>query len=178
MFKAWTYITDLVYRDGLVLYTVTSDATLRIFTPVLDSPQHMQLHATLDMSSSTTSEPRPGPTDYAVPSVFYLDREIVNRALTSVLSDTTDKEDAKIRRVQDIRDAGWDMFMQALPDGSLSIQAVAASTLSIIGSFESHLWPEYGSATTNTPQAVHPPSKRRFPIFSSSLALARRPRPH
>lgn len=122
------YITDLIYRDGVVLYTVTSDATLRIFTPVLDSPQHMQLHATLDLSSSTPSKPPPRPTDYTVSSVFYLDREIVNRALTSVLSDTSDKDDAKIRRVQDIRDAGWDMFMQALPDGSLSIRAVAAST--------------------------------------------------
>ena len=122
------YITDLVYRDGLVLYTITSDATLRIFTPVLDSPQHMQLHATLDLSSAPKLLLRS--TDHPVSSVFYLDREIVARALTSVLSDTSDKDDAKIRRVQDIRDAGWDMFMQALPDASLSIRAVAASTLS------------------------------------------------
>jgi len=133
------HTTDIVYRDGLVLYTVTSDATLRIFTPVLDSPQHMQLHATFNLSSSTASKPPPRPTDHPVSSVFYLNREIVTRALTSVLSDTSDKDDAKTRRVQDIRDAGWDMFMQALPDGSLSIQAVAASTLSIIDSFEPHL---------------------------------------
>ncbi|KAI9461002.1 RAVE protein 1 C terminal-domain-containing protein [Lactarius psammicola] len=116
--------TQASSRDGLVLYTVTSDATLRIFTPVLDSPQHMQLHATFNLSSMA-SMPFPRPTDHPVSSVFYLNREIVTRALTSVLSDTSDKDDAKIRRVQDIRDAGWDMFMQALPDGSLSIRAVA-----------------------------------------------------
>ena len=133
------FITDLVHRDGLVLYTITSDATLRIFTPVLDSPQHMQLHATLDLSSSTASKPPSTSTDLPVSSVFYLNREIVTRVLTSVLSDTSDKDDVKIRRVQDIRDAGWDMFMQALPDASLSIRAVAASSLSIIGCFEPHL---------------------------------------
>lgn len=145
------YVTDIFDRDGLVLYTVTSDATLRIFTPVLDSPQHMQLHATLDLFSSTISKPPPRSTDHPVSSVFYLNKETVGRALTSVLSDTSDKDDAKIRRVQDIRDAGWDMFMRALPDGSLSIRAVAASTLSIIGSSEPHLEPEYRPATTNAP---------------------------
>src|ERR1700691_471621 len=98
----------------------------------------MQLHATLDLSSSTASKPPPRSADHPVSSVFYLNREIVTRVLTSVLSDTSDKDDAKIRRVQDIKDAGWDMFMQALPDGSLSIRAVAASTLSIIGDFAPH----------------------------------------
>ncbi|KAI9445323.1 RAVE protein 1 C terminal-domain-containing protein [Lactarius indigo] len=103
--------TQVSSRDGLVLYTVTSDATLRIFTPVLDSPQYLQLHATLNLSSPTASK--------LPPEKFLLG------TLTSVLSDTSDKDDVKIRRVQDIRDAGWDMFMQALPDGSLSIRAVA-----------------------------------------------------
>ncbi|KAF8273891.1 WD repeat-containing protein [Lactarius quietus] len=117
--------TQASSRDGLVLYTVTSDATLRIFTPVLDSPQHMQLHATLDLSSSAASKLSPRSIGLPVSSVFYLDREIVTRALTSALSDMSDKDDAKIRRVQDIRDAEWDMFMHALPDGSLSIRAVA-----------------------------------------------------
>ena len=145
------YDTDNFNRDGLVLYTVTSDATLRIFTPVLDSPQHMQLHATLDLSSSTASKPPSRSTDHSVSSVFYLNRETVTRALSSALSDTSDKDDAKIRRVQDIRDAGWDMFMQVFPDGSLSIRAVAASTLSIIGCFEPHLEPEYRSETPNAP---------------------------
>src|ERR1700761_1707105 len=101
----------------------------------------MQLHATLDLSSSTASKLPPRSTDYPDSSVFYLNREIVTRALTSVLSDTSDKDNAKIRRVQDIRDAGWDMFMQALPDGSLSIRAVAASTLSITVNFGPHLEP-------------------------------------
>ncbi|KAH9064341.1 RAVE protein 1 C terminal-domain-containing protein [Lactarius vividus] len=117
--------TQASSRDGLVLYTVTSDATLRIFIPVLDSPQHMQLHATLDLSSATASKPPTSPTDRPTSSVFYLQREIVTQTLTSVLSDASDEDDAKIRRVQDIRDAGWDMFMQVLPDGSLSIRAVA-----------------------------------------------------
>ena len=36
-------------RDDLILYTITSDATLRIFLPVLDAPQRLQLHASLDV---------------------------------------------------------------------------------------------------------------------------------
>ncbi|KAI0307694.1 WD repeat-containing protein [Multifurca ochricompacta] len=118
-------VTNIVWRsaqpssrDGLVLYTVTCDATLRIFTPVLDSPQYMQLHATLDLSSSR-------PMEKTASSIFYLNREVLAGALTSVLMDMPDTNEVKIRRVQDILDAGWDMFVQVLPSGSLSVRAVA-----------------------------------------------------
>src|SRR6266404_6664016 len=107
----WTRMSLIIYRDGLVLYTVTSDATLRIFAPVLDSPQHMQLHSTLDLSLSTASKQSLRPNDHSVSSVFHLNREIVTRALTTLLLDTG-KDDTKLRKIRDIRDTGWDMFMQ------------------------------------------------------------------
>ncbi|THH13364.1 hypothetical protein EW146_g6843 [Bondarzewia mesenterica] len=113
-------------RDDLILYTITSDSTLRIFLPVLDSPQHVQLHASLDLFSSlpftVLSQSSSNPSDS---SVFWLDREVIGNALTHILRDLPDAEDAKTRRARDIKEAGWDLFLRVLADGSIVIRAVA-----------------------------------------------------
>jgi hypothetical protein len=118
--------------DSPVLYTVTCDATLRIFIPVLDSPQNMQLHATLDLSPSVPSLPPSRNTGNDSPNVFTLGREVLRGVLASVLADSLDPNDPKLRRLHEICDGGWDLFMQVFPDGSLTIRAVAASTLIVI----------------------------------------------
>ncbi|KAH9984643.1 WD repeat-containing protein [Russula compacta] len=110
-------------RDSPVLYTVTCDATLRLFIPVLDSPQSMQLHATLDLFPSAPSLPPSQKSSIPSSNVFYLDREIFRGVLMTVLMDASDANDTKLRRLQDICDGGWDMFMQVLPDGSITIRA-------------------------------------------------------
>jgi len=144
--------------DSPVLYTVTRDATLRIFIPVLDSPQHMQLHATLDLS--TTAPPK-RKSDNPSSNVFYLDRETFRSVLTTVLKDASDTDNTKLRRLQEICDDEWDMFMQVLPDGTLTVRAVAASTLPVIIRYQSHLSIEYRSSTSNPSQTAHPSSKYR-----------------
>ncbi|KAJ7706334.1 WD repeat-containing protein [Mycena rosella] len=110
-------------RDDLILYTITSDATLRIFLPVLDSPQHLQLHASLDLFSSIpfiiSSKLS---TDS---SVFWLDREIIGDAISATLKNETDSDHARIRRLQEIKDEGWDLFLRVLEDGSAVVTAVA-----------------------------------------------------
>lgn len=113
-------------RDSPVLYTVTCDATLRIFIPVLDSPQNMQLHATLDLSPSVPSLPPSRNTGNDSPNVFTLGREVLRGVLASVLADSLDPNDPKLRRLHEICDGGWDLFMQVFPDGSLTIRAVAS----------------------------------------------------
>lgn len=118
--------------DSPVLYTVTCDATLRIFIPVLDSPQNMQLHATLDLSPSVPSLPPSRNTGNNFPNVFSLGREVLRGVLTSVLADLSDPNDLKLRKLHEICDGGWDLFMQVFPDGFLAIRAVAASTLFVI----------------------------------------------
>ncbi|KAJ7092570.1 WD repeat-containing protein [Mycena epipterygia] len=110
-------------RDDLILYTITSDSTLRIFLPVLDSPQYLQLHASLDLFSSipfivssqlsTTS------------SVFWLDREIIGDSISAALKNETESEHAPTRRLQEIKDEGWDLFLRVLEDGSVVVTAVA-----------------------------------------------------
>jgi hypothetical protein len=61
--------------------------------------------------------------------VFYLGREIFRAVLQALLRDAPDANDTKLRRFQDICNGEWDMFMQVFPGGSLTIRAVAASTL-------------------------------------------------
>lgn len=123
-------IADFRCRDDLILYTITSDSTLRIFLPILDSPQHVQLHATLDLFSSlpptVLSQTSSNSADS---SVFWLDREIIGDALTHAVRDVPDAEDAKSRRARDIKEAGWDLFLRVFSDGSLVVRAVAVSMI-------------------------------------------------
>jgi hypothetical protein len=158
--------------DSPVLYTVTCDATLRIFIPVLDSPQSMQLHATLDLASSVPSLPPSPITDNDPPNVFALGREVLRGVLTTVLADSSDPNDSKLRRLHEICDGGWDLFMQIFPDGSLTIRAVAASTLPVIWHCEPHRIPECRSATSNSPQAAHRCTKHRYFFSSHTFVLA------
>jgi hypothetical protein len=155
--------------DSPVLYTVTCDATLRIFIPVLDSPQIMQLHATLDLSPSVPSLLPSRNTGNDSQNVFTLDREVIRCVLTTVLADSSDPNDLKLRRLHEICDGGWDLFMQVFPGGSLTIRAVEASTLLVIWHCEPHRTPECRSATSDSPQAAHPCSKHRR--FSSSYTF-------
>lgn len=37
----------------------------------------------------------------------------------------SETEDAKLRKVKDIQDEGWDLFLRVLADGSIVVRAVA-----------------------------------------------------
>lgn len=112
-------------RNDLILYTITNDSTLRIFLPVLDSPQHLQLHASLDLFSSL---PFSIASNYTNSSVFWLDREIIGNVLTHISKQRPDQDDARSRRIKEIQDEGWDLFLRVLGDGSIVVTAVAVST--------------------------------------------------
>ncbi|OCH96047.1 WD repeat-containing protein [Obba rivulosa] len=115
-------LTDLTWRtlqvsnrDALALYTTTRDGTLRVFLSVLDTPNRLQLHAVLDGCSAL-------PLSYGrtASSIFPLDRGILD-----VVSVENDADDARLRRIQEIKDNGWDLFLRVLSDGAVVIQAVA-----------------------------------------------------
>ncbi|KAJ3560471.1 hypothetical protein NP233_g10818 [Leucocoprinus birnbaumii] len=111
-------------RDDLILYTITADSTLRIFLPVLDSPRTLQLHASLDLSSSlplTTAVPYPSTS-----RVFWLDREQIDPTLKRILkSYSGTDDDAQIRVLKDIVDEKWELFLRVLDDGSVVLNSVA-----------------------------------------------------
>ncbi|KAF9462089.1 WD repeat-containing protein [Collybia nuda] len=109
-------------RNDLILYTVTNDATLRIFLPVLDSPQYLQLHASLDLFSSL---PFSISSSHIDSSIFWLDREIIGNALSHISREQPNQDDARSRRVKEINDEGWDLFLRVLGDGSIVVTAVA-----------------------------------------------------
>ena len=109
--------------DDPILYTITTDATLRIFMPVIDLPQYLQLHSSLDTFSSL---PFAVACQQTHSSVFWLDREVMCTALNRVLAESSSaEEDARRRRIREITEEGWDVFLRVLNDGSLVVQAVA-----------------------------------------------------
>lgn len=122
----WRDAPQASSRDDLILYTVTVDSVLRIFLPVIDAPQHLQLHATIDLFSSlpfslaSRSDP-----NLTASSIFWLDRTVVGDALNDILKNTGKDEEGRFRRLKDIKDEGWDLFLRVLGDGSLVVSGVA-----------------------------------------------------
>jgi hypothetical protein len=117
-------------RDDLILYTITADSTLRVFLPVLDSPQQLQLHAALNLFSALTF---PIASGVSVSKIFCLDRQIVVDALFRGTQDKSNHSMELLKRLQDLEDEGWDIFLQVLQDGSIVISTVAVSSPSDFG---------------------------------------------
>ena len=104
---------------------MTTDATLRVFLPVLDAPQYLQLHASLDIFSSL---PFSVASKTSSSRIFWLNRAVVSQALKAALaSPSSSSDEGRRKRVQEILDEGWDLFFRVLSDGSLVLQAVAVS---------------------------------------------------
>jgi hypothetical protein len=114
-------------RNDLILYTVTSDSTLRIFLTVLDAPQHLQLHATLDLFSSFTFPVASKYAQLPKSTVFWLDRDLIGSSLSVCSRNNTGGKDSRTRRIKEVDEAGWDIFLRVLGDGSVVITAVAVS---------------------------------------------------
>ncbi|KAG2159698.1 RAVE protein 1 C terminal-domain-containing protein [Suillus bovinus] len=127
------FVTDLMWRfsqesrsDDPALYTITSDSTLRIFLPVIDAPHRLQLHASLDLFSSLPfliaaklgSHPRKS-------TVVWLDKEVVRRTIKAVLASAAKDASPQVKRLREIDEEGWDLFVRALGDGSMLVSAVA-----------------------------------------------------
>lgn len=113
-------------RDDLVLYTTTSDSTLRVFLPVLDSPRTLQLHASLDLFSSFSLPTSVTPCQ-STSNVFWLDRELINTTLKHILKSYSGTDDARTRVLRDIINEGWDLFLRVLDDGSIVLSSLAVS---------------------------------------------------
>ncbi|KAG6836376.1 hypothetical protein H0H93_008676 [Arthromyces matolae] len=116
--------TQAASRDDLILYTVTDDSTFRIFLPVLDSPQHLQLHASLDIFSSLPFSIASHQSRLAS-SVFWLDGPNVERALKETLKKWSNQDDTRLARIKDIIEDRYDLFLQVLGDGSVVLGAIA-----------------------------------------------------
>jgi hypothetical protein len=110
------------------MYTVTSDATLRIFFPVLDVPDYLQLHASLDIYSSLPLS-LVEQLGHTAASVFWLDRKAVDLVVTRILEDPLLIDDALATRIKEVKKENWDLFLRVLADGSVVVSAVAVSVV-------------------------------------------------
>lgn len=95
-----------------------------MFSPVLDAPDHLQLHASLDIYASL---PFSVVSQLQSPdsSVFWLDRKTVENVINNILNSPDQVDEGRNRRIKEIKDDGWDLFMRILSDGSIVITAVA-----------------------------------------------------
>ncbi|EJD03819.1 uncharacterized protein FOMMEDRAFT_106015 [Fomitiporia mediterranea MF3/22] len=110
-------------RDDLILYTITTDATLRVFLPVLDTPHYLQLHATLDLHSDV---PRGTNGKIIDSNIFWLHKDSLDNSFQAIVSAAHGPEDETLyRRMKDLSSEGWDFFVRVFPDNSLVVRAVA-----------------------------------------------------
>lgn len=154
-----------------------------MFLPVLDAPQRVQLHAALDAASAVPLYAGGGEKDKAVQdtdrssSVFPLDRDAMLGVLQMV-KESGAAEDARSRRVREIAEEGWDLFLRVLADGSLVVQAVAVGTSRLVSTLVSGLL--YNSVLIICDRisiAAHPRSSGTLPCSSplqASSSLLRR----
>ena len=113
-----------------MLYTITTDGTVRVFLPVLDQPNYLQLHGALDAYSSLSLSSHPPPSESPTPSTgFALDREITCTVFARILKDYNENsDDPGLYRLREIQNEGWDLFLHVHEDGSLAVGAVAVRT--------------------------------------------------
>lgn len=97
---------------------------MRIFLPVLDAPECLQLHAALDLFSSLPYSVV-SQADPLTSSVFWLDRATVENVIIKLLGDKNQADDARNRRIREIKEEGWDLFLRILADGSIAVTAIA-----------------------------------------------------
>ncbi|KZV81002.1 hypothetical protein EXIGLDRAFT_780266 [Exidia glandulosa HHB12029] len=92
-----------------VLYTTTTDDTLRIFMPVLDSPYHLQLHEALDSDSFGTAG-----------EILVLDPVQLRNLLPPVA-----EADAAIAKIHGALESKQDLFVRVSGDGIASVRAIS-----------------------------------------------------
>lgn len=140
--------------DDLILYTITSDAVLRIFLPVLDAPEHLQLHASLDLYSSLPYSVAADQCSSAS-TIFWLDRLIVGKVIGHILKHELQQDDGRKRRIREIHDEGWDLFLRVLADGSIVVTALAVRPHNSNYRATRQLPLERRPPATYTPEAIY-----------------------
>lgn len=57
--------------------------------------------------------------------MFWLDREVISQSLERILKDNPGLDDVKTRRLQDIKEEGWDLFLRVVENGGIILTAIA-----------------------------------------------------
>lgn len=124
-----TYCANFLIHSGdPTLFTITSDSVLRIFLPVVDSPQRLQLHLAVDILSSPVPPAVSVPQSMQRPEseIIWLDKGVIRTAVKAALKVSEVENDA-FSRLRDVEEEDWDLFLRVFTDGSLLLIAVAVS---------------------------------------------------
>ncbi|KAF8140396.1 RAVE protein 1 C terminal-domain-containing protein [Boletus edulis] len=119
----WRYSPSSRSGDP-TMFTITSDSVLRIFLPVVDSPQRLQLHLAVDISSPSVPSAVSQPMSRPESEIIWLDKEVIGTAVKAVLK-VSEVKSTNISRLRDFEEEDWDLFLRVLADGSLLLSAVA-----------------------------------------------------
>ena len=106
-FRKVFVILNIISGD-LVLCTITTDMVLRIFAPVLDSPAHLQLQASVAASSLVPISQR---TDSNSTRLFKWDPQILEDYIRDV---KVDPGTSRRQRLKKILTDDWDLFAVAI----------------------------------------------------------------
>lgn len=98
-----------------------------MFLPVLDAPQHLQLHVSIDLYSSLPFSV--AVKQQASASIFWLDRDAIGASLDAVLSTANQTDDVRARKLAEIKQENWDLFLRVLADGSVVLTAIAVGKI-------------------------------------------------
>jgi hypothetical protein len=115
------------------MYTVTSDGTIRVFLPVLDQQNYLQLHGALDAYSSLPLSFHSSTSKISAPATgFALDREVACATFAKILKECDkNNEDSGTHRLREIQDERWDLFLHVHEDRSMVVGGVAVRTSSL-----------------------------------------------
>lgn len=126
-------------RDEICLYTMTPDSVVRIFMPVIDAPNHLQLHAAIDWRSFTSATPQGTMEQQFSKSktsphpVFWLERSTFLPHSSTIEDDVSlnasesEVERGRRRRLQDFAEEDWELFGFVTKQGSLVVRALTVS---------------------------------------------------
>ncbi|KAF8320625.1 RAVE protein 1 C terminal-domain-containing protein [Cantharellus anzutake] len=124
------------YSEERCLYTFTSDSVLRVFAPVIDVPNRLQLQAALDRWCFTDDDgygygdteeqslSQSGTRD--VPFIFPLDRDVLCRVLPPMGAEPMVAEEEKggLRKLKELAEDDWELFGFVSLDGTLTVKAL------------------------------------------------------
>lgn len=60
---------------------------------------------------------------------MWLDKEVVRRTIKAILASTAEDVSPPVKRLREIGEGDWDLFVRALEDGSLLVSAVAVGAM-------------------------------------------------
>ncbi len=136
----------LPHREDNCLYTFTSDSVLRVFTPVIDAPNRLQLQAALDRwcfiddndsddddiekSGQFQSDNHYNPGSFAFP-IFPLDRDVLRQALPprEAQSTSTETESGHSRKLKEFAEEDWELFGFIGRNGAFMVKALTVGAL-------------------------------------------------